>query len=723
MTQEEAYHSLAKFIQDDIYKKRWVSLNELQVASIEAILKKDSNLLLMAGTAQGKTEAAFLPAITAIENMVHPGDGIGILYISPLKALINDQFERIEALLKDTDLHITKWHGDASLYKKTRLLEEAHGIVQMTPESLEAMVTMHPDRITKLFHHLQFVIIDEIHYFIHEQRGIQLLTLLERMQGLAKCMPVRIGLSATIKNEQEAIDFLNTGSELPGKSISAKGRQQRVMCSVTETRIVKEEVPERYYKKLIVHTMGKRVLLFTNTRRQCETIIAGLKKIARENHLPDTYYVHHGSIAKNQRENTEKLMKNQQGQVLTGTTLTLELGIDIGDLDEVIQASDPISISSMVQRLGRSGRRTGKAAISFHLQHREDKGDVKKLDLSLIRSIAMIELYFREHYIEERVRLRAPFQFLAHTILSVLCEKGCLQPKKLAKEVLILQVFAEVTQEQLRDLLLHMIEKKIIMRYEDGALGLDDEGERLVNRMDFFAVFDAAESMTVYYMGAQIGMVDRAYQPGACFFLGGITWEVTSCDLKNKRIDVEEADGEADISYSGGMLQESDREIITKMHEILEEDTEYGYLDAEAKAVLFTVREKAKRFALHQEFSSDPKNSRNLIWCPRLSSRTITTLFHIFRAHDISCERIYCRETLFGLRFYQMNQTSLRQLAGKLVGKQILIDNAYAARSLKVQGKYYDLLPDNLKAREILTDVLDLNSARESLELMSRISN
>lgn len=726
MTKQEAYDLMPAFMQDYIYKKKWNSLNALQLSAMEEILKGKHNLLFMAGTAQGKTEAAFLPAITVIsaekKSYEQRGEeeysGIGILYISPLKALINDQFLRIEEMLKESDIPLTKWHGDASTYKKDKLKENPQGILQMTPESLEAMLCLHGEQIPLFFHNLQFIIIDELHYFIQEQRGIQLLSLLERMQNRAGCMPVRIGLSATIQNKERAIAYLNTGSQFPGKVLSYQGEKHQVMCSVTVTGIPKEEILARYYKKIIKHTREKRCLLFTNSRRQCEMIIAGLKKVAKENQLPDIYHVHHGSISRGSREDTENLIKKEEGPILTGTTLTLELGIDIGDLDEVIQAADPISIASMVQRLGRSGRRNGKSAISFHLQYRDDHNDAKKLDLQLIRSIAMIELYFRELYMEEQKMPGYPFRFLAHSVLSVLCEKGCLQAAKLAKSLLELGVFQNISQTQLKELLYFMMEKHMILQYDDGAIGLDDAGEKLVGNMDFFAVFDSGESMAVYYMGAEIGQVDRSYSPGSYFYLGGVTWQVLECDMQSKKIVVDKAEGEGDIRFTGYAMMETDQKIMGKIHEILRSDQTYAYLDDEAKAILGLLRDKAKRYAYVEERGKDPKNNTAYLWCPCLSTQAISTLFHAFRAHDIHCERIYCKELLYGIRFFHCDEKRFLKICQDMEKEKVLIDHAYVTHNLKYQGKYFDLLPDALKAKEILEDLLDQKAAREALRML-----
>lgn len=715
LTQQEAYHLLADFIQDYIYQKGWSRLNDMQVKAIEYILPGKENVLLTAGTARGKTEAAFLPAITALYN--DRGDGVGILYISPLKALINDQFQRLEDMLRDTDIRLTKWHGDASPSQKEHLLDDPGGIMQMTPESLEAMLCCHAEHIIPLFSGLRFIIIDEIHYFMNCERGLQLLTLFERLSRRAGCCPVRIGLSATIGNTQEALSWICTGSGRKGRVIRYHEEGHRVLCSVTSTRISREDFPERYIKKILYQTKGKRALLFARSRRMAEVLVFKVRKMAVGANLPDVYYVHHGSISKKLRENTESLMKRDEGPILTGTTLTLELGIDIGSLDEVIQTSDPPDISSMVQRLGRSGRRTGQSAISFQLRHLEEKGERKNLDLTLVRSIAMIELYFREHYLEERSLPRLPFHFLVHETLAVICERGCLQPSKLAAQVLELSVFQNVSQNDFRDLLLHLIRKKVLRLYDDGAVGLDERGEALVGNMDFYAVFLAETPMTVYCRGTEIGTIDRACRPGDCFFLAGRSWEVTDRDMSRKRLEVVKAGEEADIQSGGYGELITDRRLMEKIHEILESDTEYAYLDDDAKEILGDVRAKAARFHMMEAVSQDSDGS--LLLHPILSGRAILTVYHILRAHDVFCERLFCRDFLYGIRIKGMSEAVFRAWCRKLAAEKYMIDYGYVNKFVRCRGKYYHLLPENLRGKEIISDILDIDAAREYITCLA----
>ena len=200
MDESQIFRRLSPYIQDYIYRQGWSGLRPVQLAAANVLFGSDDHLLLSSGTATGKTEAAFLPALTLLEE--EPSRGVGILYVSPLKALINDQFARLQGLLEAGGVPVTKWHGDASAAGKAKVLREIHpnesadssgtpgkGILQITPESLESLLMHKSTACARLFHDLRFVIVDEVHYFMAGGRGVQLQCLLARIERLAGCKP------------------------------------------------------------------------------------------------------------------------------------------------------------------------------------------------------------------------------------------------------------------------------------------------------------------------------------------------------------------------------------------------------------------------------------------------------------------------------------------------------------------------------------------------------
>lgn len=191
-----AFNQLAPFIQEYIWRHNWTEIRAIQAAACDAILNSDDHLLIASGTASGKTEAAFLPILTSLHN--DPPESIGVLYIAPLKALINDQFQRLDGLLEAADIPVTAWHGDISDSRKKRALRQARGVVQITPESLEGLLLRRSGEVAQAFSELRFVVIDEVHAFMADERGRQVLCLLERLARLTRVPPRRVGLSATL---------------------------------------------------------------------------------------------------------------------------------------------------------------------------------------------------------------------------------------------------------------------------------------------------------------------------------------------------------------------------------------------------------------------------------------------------------------------------------------------------------------------------------------------
>ena len=371
----DVYSRLAPFIQDYIYESKWEELRPVQVAACEAIFDTDDNLLLSSGTASGKTEAAFLPVLTELYNK--PSISVGVMYISPLKALINDQFIRLDQMLLDSSIPVTKWHGDASQTKKHKLIKKPEGLLQITPESLESLVTNKRGACISMFSDLRFVIIDEVHYFMRDVRGLQLLCVLERLMKLTGVNPRRIGLSATLGDVSLAENWLNTGTNRKCQSpITDEGKKrvrlhiERFVNYADERDLVERDGSghvtnvstgdmgsREHFEYLFKHTLDKKTIIFTNSREETEFILANLREIAIKNKAPDVYRVHHGNVSALLRENTEIEMKSEGEHIVTGATVTLELGIDIGSLDQAVQVGAPLNVSSFAQRLGRCGRR------------------------------------------------------------------------------------------------------------------------------------------------------------------------------------------------------------------------------------------------------------------------------------------------------------------------------------------------------------------------------
>ncbi|MDR0288057.1 MAG: DEAD/DEAH box helicase, partial [Clostridiales bacterium] len=566
----DVFSRLAPFIQDFIYENKWEELHGNQVAACEVIFDSDDNLLLSSGTASGKTEAAFLPVLTELYN--HPSKSVGIMYISPLKALINDQFKRLELLLKDAHIPVCKWHGDASLTQKNKLIKNPEGIIQITPESLESLITNKRGACLEMFSDLRFVIIDEVHHFMRDVRGIQLLCVLERLQRLTGVVPRRIGLSATLGDVSLARNWLNTGT---GRNCAAPvmdegkkriGLHVERFVNYADKRDTENndagdntlstggDIGNReHYEYLFRNTLDKKTIIFTNSREETELTIAYLREIALKNKAPDVYRVHHGNVSALIRENTEDEMKSSDEKIVTGATITLELGIDIGSLDQAVQIGAPLNVSSFAQRLGRCGRRgqIPQLLFTFVESIKVNSSDtLGPINWDFLRTIAIIELYTKDHWMEPIPPLNHAYNLLYHQTMSVLKGNGEMSAASLAQNVLTLGCFKQISKDDYKELLSNLINIEQLQRTERGGLVIGREGEKIVNSHKFLTVFQAPEYLLVKDENRTIGTVDKIYPVGIRFALAGLTWETVDVNEKSKVIFVKQVPGISMVDWN-----------------------------------------------------------------------------------------------------------------------------------------------------------------------------
>lgn len=599
------FYRLAPFIQDYIYRNKWEELRGIQVAAAEAVFDTDENILLASGTASGKTEAAFLPVLTQLwEN---PSASVGVLYLSPLKALINDQFSRLEELLEEADIPVTKWHGDASQAAKKRLVKNPRGVMQTTPESLESLMMRNSSNAYRLFSDLRFVIIDEVHYFMDNDRGLQLLCLLERLARLIGFRPRRIGLSATLGDCAQAEEWLcmDSGRGCITPRTDEKGRVLRLSVRYFP---IKQKIPnsdsrvllENYYDYLYESTHGKRCILFSNSKGEVEENIAHMKRISAQRRGSDCYLVHHANISSSLREFAEQRMKSGELPVCTGATVTLELGIDLGYLERIVQTGCPLTVSGLVQRLGRTGRRGGAAEMRFAFRWDTSlppNDFYKEINWDFVMCIAMILLYTRERWVEPMYLPRLPYSLLYHQTMSVMAASGAVQPRELARQILTMGVFKNVSKEDYLLLLRHLLENGQLERGEDGALLIGEKGEAAVCGYDFLAVFSVPQEYTVRCNSEEIGTVQSPFPEKSQFALAGQAWEVVELDKKEKLIYVKRIEG-----ISANMWQDVGNDyvhtrVMKEMLNVLRSDEKYGFLDEAAQQRLTEIRTMCRNAA------------------------------------------------------------------------------------------------------------------------------
>ena len=513
------FDEYAPFVQDFIYRNGWDELRPIQVAAGDAIFHTDDNLLLTASTASGKTEAAFFPILSLFD--ANPPKSVGCIYIGPLKALINDQFQRLTDLCSDGNIPIWHWHGDVSQSHKAKLMRHPSGILQLTPESLEAILLHKHMAVPRLFGDLRFVVIDEVHSLLRGDRGGQTLCLIERVSRLAGVNPRRIGLSATMGDPERTGAFLSlgTGRRTIIPRIQSKGSRWRlslehfyvkdtqagegrtdikalpVLDEKTDTA-PREADPGLGY--IFEHTRGKKCLVFVNSREECEGVTTSLRQYCELNHEADRFLIHHGNLSASYRETAEMLMKDESKPLTTVTTSTLELGIDIGRLERAFQIDAPWTVSSFLQRMGRTGRRALPQEMWYVI--REDEPEIRALlpatiPWKLLQACALIQLYLEERWVEPPRLDRLPFSLLYHQTMSVLASCGEMSPAELASRVLTLNYFHRITPDDYRVLLHHLIQTDHIQLTEKGGLIVGLAGERVINSLSSLASFRKARNI------------------------------------------------------------------------------------------------------------------------------------------------------------------------------------------------------------------------------------
>lgn len=719
MSDNHTFSRLAPFIQEYIYTHGWTELRPVQVEACKVIFDTDAHLLLAAGTASGKTEAAFLPVLTLLHEK--PVNTIGVLYIGPIKALINDQFERLNDLLKEADIPVRHWHGDVSQSRKQILLKDPKGVLQITPESLESLLINKNTELSRLFKDLQYVIIDEIHAFMGSDRGCQILCQLARLSKFSEKPPRRIGLSATLGDYSSAAQWLQAGTQRQVITSDIQGGQRKLHLAVEHFYVPNQPVENNnsvvspYYRYIFNHTKSRNCLIFANNRAETESVIATLRQIAFTEGLPDIYHVHHGSISAKLRETAEEAMRSTSPAV-TAATVTLELGIDIGQLERVIQLEAPISVSSFLQRLGRSGRRGEPAQMRLVCAEAELSGEEslpEQIPWQLLQAIAIIQLYLEERWIEPIHPVQYPLSLLYHQTMSILAAMGELSPAALAAQVLSLPPFSAIAKDDFRQLLLYLIEIDHIQQTEQGRLIIGLTGEKIVRSFQFYAVFADNKEYKVRDDSIEIGSIIMP-PPGNQFTLAGRTWEVLDIEPKAKTIWVKQVEGIASISWRSGSSSDIHSKVLQRMRRVLFEDISYSYLQDNAHERLKIVRQLVGNAGLDKANVLLLKGKTCCIfpWMGTKAYRTLARLITLF-GRDLDVRSIGGVNPYFLTINFGKSKPKLHSEIVSLCQQKITAQNLVTPKeALKLQ-KYDEFIPATLLRKAFAIDYLDVVGLRK----------
>ena len=735
-----AFDRYAPFVQDYIYRNHWDNLRAIQVAAADAIFNTDDNVLLTASTASGKTEAAFFPIITLFSE--NPPSSVGCIYIGPLKALINDQFTRLTDLCEEADIPVWHWHGDVAQSHKSRLMRKPSGILQITPESLEAMLLHKHAAIPKLFGDLRFVVIDEVHSLLRGDRGGQTLCLIERLSRIAGVNPRRIGLSATIGDPEKTGAFLSlgTGRNTIIPKIDAKGAKWRLSMEhfyvkdvqAAEGKEISEALPVLEEKTadapknadpgigyIYEHTKGKKCLVFVNSREECETVTTTLRQYCDLQQERDRFLIHHGNLSASYRETAEGIMKDDSQYMTTVTTATLELGIDIGRLERAFQIDAPWTVSSFLQRMGRTGRRESPAEMWFVM--REDEPEARAMLPStipwkLLQGIALVQLYLEERWCEPPRLDRFAYSLVYHQTMSTLASCGEMSPKALADRILRLHYFHRVSQEDYKILLRHLIKTDHIQQTEQSGLIVGLAGERVVNSFKFYGVFVESEEYTVRSESQELGTVCLPPPVGEKLAIAGHVWLVLDVDHKRHLVYCEQVKGSIP-AYFGECPGDLHTKILRRMRQVLKEDRSYPYLMKNAVARL----DQARYTASHSGAADRTLiNLGGNMWCllPWVGTYPFLAMERFLK---IKCGDRLGLKNFDSARPYYMqftmkvSEADFYRIVQEEIRKPIDPLELVYPKELPLFDKYDEYLPEELVRKGFAYGVLDLDGMKDTI--------
>lgn len=623
MPASASFELLDPRIQRYLWSQGWASLRPAQEAAIPLVLGARQDIIVAAATAAGKTEAAFLPALT---HLLQDAEHTLIVYVSPLKALINDQFGRLSQLCESLEIPVWPWHGDVAASVKKRFLERRAGVLLITPEALEATLCLRGSSVRALFEHTAYFVVDELHAFIGSERGKQLQSLLHRVDAEVGRPITRIGLSATLGDMALAKEFLrpskgnqvalvNTPSDGTDLKALIKGFEEplvptRVHRASDSPAVADEEeseltspahIAEHLYKLL----RGSNNLIFANSRSDVERYARLLDAICEREQVPREFWPHHGSLSREMRSETEAALKREDMPASAVCTNTLELGIDIGAVKCVAQVGPPPQVASLRQRLGRSGRRQGESAILRGYCTESALGGqsslVDQLRLDTVQMSAMVTLLVAGWFEPPRTG-GLHLSTLVQQLLAVIGQRsGATAGLLYARLCGPGAPFAGVQKSEFIALVRHLGEKDILVQAPSGELLHGALGERFFNHYTFYAAFSAQEEYRLVCEGKTLGTlpVSQALTIGQRLLFGGKPWVVTDVLEQQRTVQVVRSKGGAPPAFSG-LSGSVHTRVRQEMRALLESTQELPFLDATAQRFLREARSAYRAHGLFE---------------------------------------------------------------------------------------------------------------------------
>jgi ATP-dependent Lhr-like helicase len=503
----------------------WRELRPVQSASIEAYLG-GANLVVLAPTAGGKTEAAFFPVIS--QMLTEAWTGLSVLYVSPIRALLNNQEERVQRYFQLVGRKAACWHGDTTQGDKRRMLAEPPDCLLTTPESLEVLLVSTKIDHRQFFQNVHTVIIDELHAFAGDDRGWHLLSVLSRIRRFADRDIQRVGLSATVGNPEAMLNWLSSGSARDKQVI----RAEPTASSRPEVQLDYVGSLANAAKIIRLLHQGQKRLVFCDSRSRVEQ----LSMLLRQDGV-DTF-VSHSSLGLDERRSAERAFSQRQNCVIVATS-SLELGLDVGDLDRVLQIDAPPSVSSFLQRMGRTGRRAGTTSNCLILATNDE---------GLLRAAALLDLW-QEGFVEPVAALPKPFHILAQQLMALVLQERGVGRSQWFDWVASVPGFAKMDRQAVSDLVDFMLRSGVLWT-DNGLLFFAPEGEAKYGRKNFMELLSVFTSPPLFRVVAgqkELGFVHESTfykrdEGPPIIVLAGRSWKTNHLDWKRRIAHVEPTD-------------------------------------------------------------------------------------------------------------------------------------------------------------------------------------
>lgn len=551
----------------------WRELRPVQERSIDAILD-GNNLVVLAPTAGGKTESAFFPLLSQMD--AEDWAPVSVLYLSPIRALLNNQEDRVARLTGLIGRRSFKWHGDVGQSARKQFLSRPTDVLLITPESLEAMLMSPRVPTRELFAGLRAIVVDEVHAFADDDRGAHLAAVVERLVRFCGHDVQRIGLSATVGNPDEILRWLQGSSTRPAKVVDPGGARKTPELTLDYVGSLENaaQVIERLHP-------GKKRLVFVDSRSKAEKLghLLGDRGVIS--------YVTHGSLSATARQEAERAFQEARDCVIVATS-ALELGIDVGDLDHVLQIDAPATVASFLQRMGRTGRRPETTPNCTFLATTES---------TVLNAAAIIRL-FREGFVEPVHPSAKASHIYAHQIMALSVQLSGMPRQDADVWLSGCTAFEHLTRDERTQVIDHMLANQILAD-TDGKLWLGPVGERKFGRANFrdlYAVFEAPRLITVRANHEEIGMVEARFlaaldttrDPGS-FMLAGKAWEVVNVEWERGICIVRPAKKGRTPRWQGDPRHLS-YELCQAMRGVLMEDAADPAWSHRASEVMTTLR-------------------------------------------------------------------------------------------------------------------------------------